>query len=455
MTGEARDEVLGTALRELDVPEHRPGFRAAVEARLREGAVARVPSPPAGRHRRRPRQPVPRPGPWTWGLSAAAVIALAVLVVTSSLPGTRPRVASAAEVRRAVARAWAEADSVSGVLVWRGGEVFDGGTRRWSFILTASGDFRLDDLTRDGSVVYDAQRGVERNLGPSESIPGSGVLFASERGGLPPGPPDQGPFSYTFLQRGLGSVVRALASGGGGSVSETTYEGRPAWLLDTDIRANLLVPEQSPNHLRVTVDQETGLPVRVIATNDGRFVWESRIEEPRVDQKPAADAFRLDFPSGTEVFRDDLGFRRVSVDEIEGIVGYDPLVPSWLPEGYEVAEITASRKGLPTGAEAGNPPVGDVVSLSYRRGLDQFIVTTRPVGPDPSLWGDPLASGEGLRDEPEHVRLGSGALAGREGELLIDPLAIPHVWVMDERLVVTVSGDLTREELLRVAESLA
>jgi hypothetical protein len=453
MTGEARDEVLGAAIRELEVPEHRPGFHAAVEARLRGEAVARVPSPPAGRHRR-PRQPVLRPGPWAWGLSAAAVIALAVLVVTSTLPGTRPRVATAAEVRRTVARAWAQADSVSGELVWRGGEVFDGGTSRWSFILTASGDFRLDDLIRDGSVVYDAQRGVERNIGPSESIPGSGVLFSSERSGLPPGPPDQGPIPYTSLQRGLGSVVRALASGGGGTVSETTYEARPAWLLDTDIRANLLVPELSPNHLRVTVDQETGLPVRVIATHDDRFMWESRIEDAKVNEPLAEDAFRLDFPPGAEVFREDLGFRRISLDEIEGIVGYDPLVPSWLPEGYELAEITASRKPSFTGGEAANPPVGDVVSLSYRRGLDQFIVTTRPVGPDPSLWSDPLPSGEGYPDEPERVTVRSGALAGETGELLIDPLAIPHVWVKTDRLVVTVSGDLTRDELLRVAESL-
>ena len=30
-----------------------------------------------------------------------------------------------------------------------------------------------------------------------------------------------------------------------------------------------------------------------------------------------------------------------------------------------------------TGAEAGNPPSTDVVSLSFRRGFDQILVTTR------------------------------------------------------------------------------
>jgi hypothetical protein len=381
------------------------------------------------------------------------VVAVAVLVVTSTLPGTKPRVATAAEVRQAVARAWSSARNVSGVLVSHAPRVFEEGTNRWSFILTARGDFRLDSLTRGGSTVYDAKKGVERSFHPSESIPDSGALFASERRGLAPGPPDSGPAS-SILDRGLGSVVRALATGGEGTVKEITYHGHPAWLLDTDIRANLIVPELSPNHLQVTVDQETGFSVRVVATRDDEFVWETRIEDLEVDGPVPDDAFRLKFPPDAEVFRSDLGFRRMSLGEVQGFVGYDPLVPSWIPEGYVLAEVTASRKGSTTGAEGANPPIPDVVSLSYRRGLDQFIVTTRPVGPDATLWGDPLASGEGYRDEPERNSFKSGALAGETGKLLIDPLAIPHVWVKTDRLVVTVSGDLTRDELQRVAESL-
>lgn len=450
MTGEVRDEILGAALRELEVPEHRIGFESALRARIAEETAARR----RPRHARRPApRPSFRPPRWTWGLAAAAVVAVAVLVVTSTLPGTRPRVATAAEVRQAVARAWSSAKSVSGVLVSRAPRVFEEGMQRWSFILNARGDVRIENLTRGGVDVYDAAKGIERGLDPSESIPGSDELFANERRGVPPGPPDHYGAS-TILDRGLGSVVRALASGEGGTVKEVVYDGRPAWLLDTDIRVNLIVPELSPNHLRVTVDQETGFPVRVVATHDEEVVWQTRIEDLRLNEPLPEDAFRLEFPPGSEVFREDMGFRRVALEEVEGIVGYEPLVPTWVPEGFDPAEVTASKKGSFTGAEGANPPVPDVVSLSYRRGLDQFIVTTRPVGPDPSLWGDPLASGEGLRDEPERVRFTGGALAGMEGELLIDPLAIPHVWVKTDRLIVTVSGDLSREELIRVAESL-
>ncbi len=52
------------------------------------------------------------------------------------------------------------------------------------------------------------------------------------------------------------------------------------------------------------------------------------------------------------------------------------------------------------------------------------------------------------------MRIRTGALAGRTAELLVDPLVVPHLWVKTRRLVVTVSGDLTRAELLAVAGSL-
>jgi hypothetical protein len=45
-------------------------------------------------------------------------------------------------------------------------------------------------------------------------------------------------------------------------------------------------------------------------------------------------------------------------------------------------------------------------------------------------------------------------LAGAHAELLIVPRGIPHVWTQTSDLVVTVSGDLTRAELVRITNSL-
>jgi hypothetical protein len=91
----------------------------------------------------------------------------------------------------------------------------------------------------------------------------------------------------------------------------------------------------------------------------------------------------------------------------------------------------------------------------YRRGFDRLVISTRLVGADRELWSDPLASGEGFIDTPERVVLQKGAFSGSTVELLVDARAVPHLWAMNDALVLTVSGDLTRAELLAVAGSLA
>jgi hypothetical protein len=52
------------------------------------------------------------------------------------------------------------------------------------------------------------------------------------------------------------------------------------------------------------------------------------------------------------------------------------------------------------------------------------------------------------------VTLHGGALDGVLAHLTIDPRAVPHLWATTDRFVVTVSGDLTRDQLIHVAESL-
>jgi hypothetical protein len=456
---EMRDEVLSAALRKLEVPEHAPDFEARLRAWLQEDLAGRERLPRSERVTRfpptRPRRAARRRLAALLPAAAAALVAAIVVAITIGEPGVTPRVASAAEVRETVAQAWANADSVSGILVSRSSVPPDREQRerRWRFDITSDGDVRLTGITRPSDVAYNAEENVERGLNPSESIPDSDVLFGSEIKGLAPGAPDQ-TSSITALDRGLGSVVRALAASRGGGVTETTYEGRDAWLLETD----LPVPEKDqefwPDHLEVVVDRETGFPVRAIGSNKGNTLYETRIEDLTVGGDLPGDAFSLEFPPRVEVFRSDAGFRRVSLDEVPSIIGYDPLVPRSVPEGYELSEVAVAKRARATGAFGGNPATINAVSLSYRRGLDQFIVTTRLVGDDASAWSDPFATGEQLVQARERVRFSSGALAGRDGELVIDPVAAPHVWALTQDLVVTVSGDLTRNELLHVAESL-
>jgi hypothetical protein len=426
-----RDEELGAALRELEAPEHGPGFDAALAQRLAEERRARA----AARRRTRTR----------WGvLAAALVVAAAVAAVGIPRLAKGPEPATAAEVQEHVRQALAGMRTLSGTLV-------DDGAR-WQFALTAEGDLWLAGPGQGEVIAYDAQAGVVRSAQRSASL-GGGPLFYAERRGVAPGLPDAGAPAL-ILPRGLGAYVRALLAADDPRVREVVHDGRPAWRVDVETVPNAIVPEFSGDSLEITVDRETGMPVQVVERKGNAVLRTVRVQGLRIDVELPAGTFRPRFPRGAEVMRSDDGFRRVELAEAAGVVGYDPLVPAWVPEGYELAEVAVARRAGPTGTEAGNPPSRMVVSLSYRRGLDQFLVTTRLARPG-ETWDDPLATGEGFVDEPERVRIGAGALRGAEAELVLAPRGIPHLWARTDSLVVTIGGDLSRAELVRVAESLS
>ena len=444
-----RDDLLGALLRQLDVPDHRPEFYAELHYRLAE--ERRIRQAQERRQRRARRNRIR----WTArGAFVAGAVAIAVLAVGLPRGGEGPEIATAAEIKVKVAAALSSAESVGGELVVRGASyrnAYGWERRRWDFALTASGDFRFTHEGGSSDLAYDASKGIERSVG---SFSGD-TAGASERRGVAPGPPDQGP-SQSPLQRDFGAVVRALLAADDPGVIETTYDGRGAWQLVITAKPNAIVPELSGDEFEITVDKETGFPLRVVETKNGTFLDEIRIEELKIDPKLTAADFSVRFPADLEVERSDNGFRRVPLEQVEGIVGYAPVVPDQVPDDYELAEVAVARQALQTGVEGGNPVSRMVVSLGYRRGLDRFVVTTRlrHVPGFQDLWDDPLGTGEGFRDEPQRVRLAGGALDGVRAELLIAPRNTPHIWAQTDKLVVTISGDLSGAELVTVAESL-
>jgi hypothetical protein len=89
--------------------------------------------------------------------------------------------------------------------------------------------------------------------------------------------------------------------------------------------------------------------------------------------------------------------------------------------------------------------------IPWVRGADRFTVTLRPKGPD--QWDDPFGA-EGMVPDAKSVNL---PLVGRgplDGNVIVDAPLVPHLWGITGDIVVTVSGDLSRADLERVAGSL-
>ena len=430
-----RDEALGVALQALEVPDHEPTFFPDLQAQLGPVRSRRWPKPRAGR---------------VLAAMAVAGAAVVVAIVLVKIVGGEhgADVARAAQIEARLGAAVAGTRTARGELTYTARDPRSGRrtTTRQSFVLDGVGDQRLTDLSASTVSAYDARRGVERAITTSAAL-GSGRFYAV-RAGVAPGPPDAGP-SSPLLDSQLGAVVRALAAARDPRVRQVELNGRPAWRLDLAIEPNTIY--RDVDHVSVTVDRATGFPLHVLTTLDGGFRSELTLDKLELNSPLPRGAFTLRFPAGAELLRTDGGFVRVGLDGVAKRVGYPPLVPASLPDGFKLVTVAAARRAEPTGPGETNPRSRDVVSLSYRRGLAQIVITTRRRGG--GRWQDPFGI-EGVHLESERVQLTKGAMAGAAAEVVVDARTVPHLWTLDRGLLVTVSGDLSRSQLLAVAEAL-
>ena len=197
--GDLRDEALGNALRELDVPEHRAEFFPEMMARLEAEA------PTVGRRARSPWS-----NPRTMTAVAASLLALALAAsLVSRLGGEKqviePDLVTASAVRARVADALGSLETLTGeITVTSAVEVAScspsetGGrtTKRWSFAATATGDERVTGIGFTDDVAFSASDRVQREL-----VDFGGGIEGVEIKNPGAGPPDT--FARSPLRRNL------------------------------------------------------------------------------------------------------------------------------------------------------------------------------------------------------------------------------------------------------------
>ena len=442
MNHSPRDENLGRILRELHVPEHGPGFWEQFEAK-----IARPAKPP--------RRLLRRPGP----LLVAAAVVLVVLGILIGLPGGPPPPALAEVVKQRVTGAMDRLRTLEGeavlysrlpAIVARTHQQSRASTQRVRFAFAADGSFRTRALGGSQDVAYDARTGIERAVTTSASLGGAGRFFVEQRG-LAPGAPDQGAEPFAIEQQ-LGSVVHALLAARDPRVRPATYLGRPAWQVTF---TQTLPGREGVLRLTVTVDRRTGLPVAVHQAGSPASLGSSdlRITGLQVNRPLPPHTFTIAFPAGAAVTHEDFGFRRVPLERAASLAGYRPLVPQLLPGGLHLSQVSFAQRAMATAGGA-NPPSQKVVSLAYRRGFEQAIITTRLAGAVPGQWRDPFQTPGGPIAATQQVTLTGGALNGTRAYVVIEPGSAPHLWAVGHGLVVTIAGDLSAGELIHTAESL-
>ncbi len=174
------------------------------------------------------------------------------------------------------------------------------------------------------------------------------------------------------------------------------------------------------------VDQARWVPLQ--AAFDGGSIGQGQVtaELVELDMGLSDDLFTFQIPDGVEVLLiEDRLPQHLSLDEAEA--DFDLLTPSHLPEGATLVDVMK---------------MGDAIVLRYESAQGPFAVGQ---GTDGRAVEPPPASGE-----PVSLRGTTGTLFTNENE---EGTKVFLAWTEDGRTF-TVSGAISGEEALRVAESL-
>ena len=502
-----RDLKMGRALASIPLPELSEGFYSRLGEQLEQVRPAtRQVSPPARRRSRVLRL----------GIAAAVVAAAAAVVAFAVLPAFRggPETATAAEMLASMNAAAGNARVVRmDILEQRSPLVASAApsnspsaarssrprTVTEQLTLSTAGDVRYTSVREllDGMgtrvqtrtlETYDSQRHEMMRHGetqPAEEVPEDG---SSPYGHQPKSVIVERPswgttvFSTYLLAnfRALSNSLRALLAEADPAtpVQVTTYLGRPAWHTDLSEVMPSAKGSGIPVEWSVTVDRETGLLVasELKATSGGALprglARSFHVTHIEVDPDLAAGWQRIDTSDVAEIAIFDLGTRFGTPQTVAARAWPTlVLVPKEVPQGYRLTEVaTRDYEGMQkTPGEHDKHVVlqrrdpriyasrrTDIdaskqrVQLRYLRGFSSFVISIRP------LAGGEGSGGRAGPSGTEDVVLSGGYLKGAKARVWISPYfgEGPTLVTSSDRSRITITGDLTRREVLDVADSL-
>jgi hypothetical protein len=485
------DRELWDLVAAVPVPPPAPEFGQRLETRLRAAALDGGVAAGAGASAR---SSGPRRHPVRWLIAAAAVAAAAAAIAFVALPALRgTETATAADMLASMNSPAVTAKTVR-LTVKEGAPsesspaspVPDSELATETLILSTSGDYRhttvghhkadaeaeLPATTTSDTWTYDEKRHQMMSLSLVSPDDGASVL-AIER-------PSWGSEiweSWPYINfQGLAATLRAhlAEEDPDAPVTETTYLGRPAWHADFVDRLPSNDGKEYATHWSVTVDKATGLLMRSDFGSGPEMdktlmsFWVSAIE---LDPKLPDGWQRISQSGLPRIGITDAGTRfgtprSVAKHTWPTLV----LVPQRVPDGYRLTDVASTDfQGMKHSTKMVNRLVyesyrdphkshwirttndGSVqrVMLRYRRGFSTFTIDIRPNGSTHPVPGPRI-------QDPSDVTLSAGCLAGRTASTSIAPNfgKGPTLTVKSDRSTITISGDLTRREMIALANSL-
>jgi DNA-directed RNA polymerase specialized sigma24 family protein len=287
----------------------------------------------------------------------------------------------------------------------------------------SEGSYRVEDTTIDRITTFDATAGTLQDVVPG--FPPRAEI------GVALAPPDGGPPRDGFPLDDLGIAARTLATVDDEPPVRAKLNGRSVYRLTGPLTDEI--------DLTYTVDADSLYPVRITWTVDDQQVRELRFADVQLDTIPGP--FTQDLPPGTPTAT-NLGFVPVGITEVARRTEIQPLTPDFLPSGFVAAGVVVNESER-------------ITQLRYARGPQELLITLRPSPVEAgNVWDDPFPRPEGQEVAPTDVAIEGGPFRGVTAQQVAGPQALPSLWAADGELAFTVAGDVTPDELLRIAQSL-
>lgn len=197
----------------------------------------------------------------------------------------------------------------------------------------------------------------------------------------------------------------------------------------------------------VWFNPSTLVPARILERRGGRTIhdWKVSTRAGRPGDWGRRPILGRGFPPTDE------GFHRSTLAVAADRLGREVSLPTRVPGGFRVAQTGWAPRGSFLGPEASFPRSGGVFFRTWHRGLEPLHLTVRSARATLVRdWdmSDPFGA-ECMASREQDVEIGSVTgryAAGEEG--------MPHLWWRRSRVLYTLAGPLSAEQLARIARSI-
>jgi hypothetical protein len=442
-TNEERDDMLGRELRAIDLPEERPDFFDALQAKL--DAPLEKPA------KRRFLVPMA-------GTAVAASIVASLLVVsaqresdtssrfavpTTTTPSTSPATVppeeklTAIQVVARVEKAYAETKAIKGTLIqefYAPAETEGAGNKTTHIIdllYTSTGSLRSTEVDGDTTTnrYYDSTVGDQTEVRIEKGQPASVSVYKSMSGW----------YAGNVLFQSASGYAQTFRDSANTNLTEITFEGKDAWQLAKRL---------GKIEVRLVADKETGYPLQLSGSDNGKPVFVHTLKNFQVNPEFAATDFTPVIPKGAIVQADSNdALQRVTPEQASKLAGYPYVHPTYVPEGFQLVGISYKRSDTSMAGDG-----QQVIATVYRRGMAtiEFVTSLRSTTDMRYL---PWEGDVGWETMTQSV-LTSGIYAGKQVDVEDDLLSSPTIYGDGNKVSFGIHGGVSHDELLKMANSI-